>query len=679
MQEQKSFGVLLKKYRLEANLSQEALAARAGLSTRGISDLERGLKQKPRFDTLERLADALSLSAQQRALLQTSARPEMTPKLSASRSVPVSYINSLPHAPTSLIGREQERSFAVACLRSTSTRLLTITGPSGVGKTRLAMQLAEDLSADFSDGVAFVALASIRNAALLPEVLAQALGLREQVDMPMVEQVRSFLQHRQFLFVLDNFEHILEAALSISDLLASCPHLRILVTSRTPLRVRAENVFPLVPLPLDYAITLFRNRAQAVRPGGAYEGTTVAAICEQVDRLPLAIELAAMQVRLLSLTEVLERLSNRLALLRGGARDMPARQQTMRDAIAWSYELLTAEQQRCFRAMGVFEGGWTLEAAEAIAWDQGDITREEVILTLAALIDCSLVQVETQIERPSRFGMLELIREYALVQLLMAGEEEIYRWRHAAYYAHLGESIVPFGPGQGVGETQLVQDFPNARAALQWVAEKREVELGLRLVHAFGKFWFSRGQMSAAEVWLERISALDERVGDQRVPHVLRADVLYLFGETLISLGKLERTEAMANEALKRAQARLDYSTMSMAFAILGEVAQQRGRLDGAATYFTESDRHARQTEHLSIKGTALSNRSELARLQGDVALATTLAEEGLLQAQAAGIDIYSRQIHHHAGPSGSRAGKLRSGQNALPGGSCALPHYWQP
>ena len=204
MQEQKSFGVLLKKYRIEANLSQEALAARAGLSTRVIIDLERGLKQKPRFDTLERLSDALSLSAQQQALLRASARPEMTPLPSASRSVPVSYINNLPQAPASLIGREEERLFAVASLRSTSTRLLTITGPGGVGKTRLAMQMAEDLSADFSDGVAFVALAPVRDAALLPEVLAQTFGMREQVDTPMVEQVRAFLQPKQVLLVLED-------------------------------------------------------------------------------------------------------------------------------------------------------------------------------------------------------------------------------------------------------------------------------------------------------------------------------------------------------------------------------------------------------------------------------------------------------------------------------------------
>ena len=254
MQEQSSFGALLKRYRLVAGLSQEALAARATLSARAISDLERGIKLRPHFETLELLTDALSLPAQQRALLHASARPEMAPAPSATRWA--SSISSLPLAPTPLIGREQERSRALACLRSTSGRLLTITGPSGVGKTRLALQLAQDLSADFSDGVAFVALAPVRDAALLPEVLAQTFGLREQVDTPMVEQVRAFLQPKQVLLVLDNFEHLLEAVPIVADLLASCPGLHLLVTSRVPLRLRTEQVFPLASLAPDDAVTL---------------------------------------------------------------------------------------------------------------------------------------------------------------------------------------------------------------------------------------------------------------------------------------------------------------------------------------------------------------------------------------------------------------------------------------
>ena len=636
MQEQSSFGALLKRYRLVAGLSQEALAARATLSARAISDLERGIKLRPHFETLELLTDALSLPAQQRALLHASARPEMAPAPSATRWA--SSISSLPLAPTPLIGREQERSRTLACLRSTSGRLLTITGPSGVGKTRLALQLAQDLSADFSDGVAFVALAPVRDAALLPEVLAQTFGLREQVDTPIAEQVRACLRPKQVLLVLDNFEHLLEAVPIVADLLASCPGLHLLVTSRVPLRLRTEQVFPLAPLAPDDAVTLFRACAQAVQPGGAYEGATVTAICERVDRLPLAIELAAMQVRILSLTQLLERLTHRLALLRGGARDLPTRQQTMRDAIAWSYELLTAEQQRCFRALGVFVGGWTLPAAQAVCWAEGESRPDEAILPLAALVDASMVQVVMRPEGTTRFGMLELMREYALEQLCAAHEEEMCRQRHAAYYAHRGESVAPFGPGQGAEEAELVQDFANARVALQWAEERREAELGLRLAVAFGRFWYSHGQMSEAEGWLERMLALEGRAGEQGGLLVLRAEALYLYGETLVSLGKLERAEAVATEAVERARAGLDHSGMSMAFAVLGMAAQMRGKLDEAATSFTESDVHARQTEHLSIRGTALGNRAELARLQGDMVQATALFEEALSGVQALGM-----------------------------------------
>src|SRR5438270_3280081 len=226
------------------------------------------------------------------------------------------------------------------------------------------------------------------------------------------------------LLVLDNVEQVLESASFVADLLASCPGLFVLGTSRRSLHLRAEHELQVAPLPVEDAVALFRERAQAIRPERAYAVDEVAAICEQVDRLPLAVELAAMHVKVLPLPELRERLSHRLALLRGGARDLPPRQQTMEDAIAWSYELLTEEQQRCFRALGVFVGGWTLEAAEAVGIAQGEVAAEESILTLAALVDASLIQAEMSTGEAVRFGMLELMRDYALQRLHKAGEEE---------------------------------------------------------------------------------------------------------------------------------------------------------------------------------------------------------------------------------------------------------------
>jgi non-specific serine/threonine protein kinase len=296
---------------------------------------------------------------------------------------------------------------ALTLLSSAGVRLLTLTGPAGVGKTRLGLQIAREMGEHFAGGVVFVPLATLRNISLLPGVIAHALGLRESLEGEISEQVIRFLQEKHFLLILDNFEQILEAASFVADLLSKCPRLSVLVTSRMPLRLRAEQVFPLAPLPLTDAVTLFQERALAIRPGGVYTPPEVAAICERLDRLPLAIELAAMHVKTLSLPDLYERLTHRLAILRDGARDLPGRQQTMEEAIAWSYDLLTVTQQQCFRALGIFVGGWTLKAAEAVCRAEEEKAPEEMILTLAALVDASLIQVEIPVDGPARFGMFE--------------------------------------------------------------------------------------------------------------------------------------------------------------------------------------------------------------------------------------------------------------------------------
>ena len=578
--EQTSFGTLLRRYRTTAGFTQEALAARAQISARTIADLERGINRTPRHDTFELLMSALDLTAQQRALFLAMVRPEMT-----ATAVGTLSLSRFPLPPTSLIGREQEMTRALTLLRSDEVRLLTLTGPAGIGKTRLGLQIAREMSEHFADGVVFVPLATLGNAALLPGIIAHALGLRESLEGEISEQVITFLKEKHFLLIFDNFEQILEAASYVADLLSTCPRLSVLVTSRMPLRLRAEQLLPLAPLPLADAVTLFQERALAVRPMGVYAPREVAAICERLDRLPLAIELAAMHVKTLSLPDLYARLTHRLAVLRDGARDLPARQQTMEEAIAWSYDLLTETQQQCFRALGVFVGGWTLEAAETVCRAEGEKTPEEIILTLAALVDASLVQVDIPVDGTARFGMFELIREYALGRLRAAGEEEPCRRRHAVYYARLSERASSQGPGQRAQEAFLLQDVPNMRAAIQWAEEQQEVALGLQLARFSWGGWFSQSQINEAEGLLERMLALSWQSEEQEVPFGSRAVALYASGQSLLRRGKTKRAEAVAREALFRAQRRGDHCGICSALAILGQIAQRSGNLDEAAIF----------------------------------------------------------------------------------------------
>ena len=634
MSDQKtSFGILLKRYRMAAGLTQEALATRAGLSARTVADLERGIHRAPRQDTFELLLTALDLPAQQQALFVALVRPDMMAMTDGIRS-----LSRIPLPPTPLIGREQEITRALHFLQHDRVRLLTLTGPAGVGKTRLAMQLARELSQHYADGALFVPLVALGDPSLLTHAIGEALGLHASSEGEMSKQVTLFLQEKQLLLVLDNFEHIQEAAPYVADLLSLCPDLSVLVTSRVPLHLRAEQILHLTPLTLEDAIRLFQERALAIRPEGVYAAQEVAAICERLDRLPLAIELAAMHVKTFSLADLHERLAHRLKLLRDGSRDLPVRQQTMEDAIAWSYELLTERQQQCFRALGVFVGGWTLEAAEAACGAEEEKNPQETILALAALVDASLVQVDIPVDGHARFGMLELIREYALQRLSEACEEELYRRQHAVYYAHLSERASSVVPGQSVQDALLLQDVPNVRAAIEWALEQQEVAVGLQLARFSLGSWFNQGRISEAERTLERVLTLSWQSGAQEVPFGPRAVVLYAFGQILLARGKTERAEAVAREALSRAQRSGDHGGICSALAILGQIAQRGGNLDEAEAFFAKSDELATLEKSPDLQGFTLRNLAELARMRGDLVRATALYEEALAVVRALGM-----------------------------------------
>ncbi len=474
-----SFAQLLRRYRRAAGLTQEQLAERAGLSARAVSDLERGENRTPRRDTLELLADALGLSADDRAAFDgTVNRTRVTAEATREAQPPSaptasdSVSDTLPAQPTAFIGREREFEAVQARLLDPETRLLTLVGPGGVGKTRL-LQVATAARDAFADGMTFVPLAPIGDPDLVLSTIARTLDVPEAPGQTLDKTLATALRGKRTLLVLDNFEQVLAAAPSIAALLAAVPTVTALVTSRAALRVRGERVHPVAPLtiptpplpPLDAisqyeAVRLFIARARDAQPDFAVTNETapaVAEICARLDGLPLAIELAAARTRLLTPEALLARLSSRLKLVTGGARDLPARQQTLRAAIDWSYNLLDPDEQALFARLAVFAGGRTLEAVEAVCDAAADLPFD-TLDGVESLVDKSLLRREPGASGESRLVMLETIHEYARERLKASGEQEALERTHAHYYLTLAETAAPhlIGPEHEAWAARLV-------------------------------------------------------------------------------------------------------------------------------------------------------------------------------------------------------------------------------
>ncbi|HET7273298.1 MAG TPA: tetratricopeptide repeat protein [Rubrobacter sp.] len=652
------FGELLRSHRDSLNLTQEELAKRTGLTPQAVGLLERGQRRRPHGYTVDKLAEALGLAGRDLARFRAAARRSPVRHAIAEPSR-----DDLPTPATPLIGRDREARSVVRLLLREDVRLLTLTGPGGIGKTRLALEVAGRSRDAFPDGISFVPLASLRDAALFPSVLAETLGIKEVAGQALLETLTRYLQDGQVLLVLDNFEHLPTAAPVVGELVGRCPQLTVLVTSRAPLRLGGERQFPVPPLPLpdtapqspadsvepSPAVELFRQRAQAVLPIfdlSATNAAIVARICRRLDGLPLAIELAAARVKLFSPQALLARLDRGLQLLTGGARDLPERQQTLRDTVAWSYDLLNLAEQALFCRLAVFAGGFTLEAVEDVCVYGGlEQMQSNLLETVASLVDNSLLVsraesiVRQEEDEQPRFTMLETIREYALERLVSEGEAEEAHRKHARYYVELAEVESKRWNEAKWGSqfTRIAKEHDNLKAALGWAVQNRQVETGARLALALWWFWIERGYVSDAHRWIEALLELDraESAAGEGLPDRTKAYLLQVAGILAMAQGDHNRAAALHEEGLKVYREMGHKKGESASLRELGFVAYERGDYERAVRLQEQSLALAR--EFGTTFGIAWSLRAlaDAARGQGDLGRARTLLEEGLALARS--------------------------------------------
>jgi predicted ATPase/class 3 adenylate cyclase len=556
--------------------------------------------------------------------------------------------NNLPAQTTEFIGRKAEIEEIVKNLSKHSVRLLTLTGPGGTGKTRLSQESAAEMMDYFPDGVFFIPLAPISDPELVPTTIARTIGVREGGGLPPLENLKAYLGDKHMLLLLDNFEQVMDATGIVSELLAAAPDLKLILTSRIPLQVRGEQEFPVPPLDVPginvaleeiesiECVQMFVALAQAAKPSFEFNrenSAAVAEICRRLDGLPLAIEIAAARSRMLSPQAMLKRLDESLKLLTGGPKDLPARQQTLRGAIDWSYDLLETADRTLFARLGVFVGGFTLEAAEAVCNPNDQL---DVFTGIETLLTNSLLKLANPGDDEPRFELLQTIREYALEKLVDNGELDELRQRHAEYFNQKSDEIMwQLYSARSVEFLKILEtEQDNFRAALKWSLESPD-RIGVGIQIAFGIFWFwyRYGHFHEGREWCERLLIQSDELGH----HPLRAMVLATIGMMAMWEGDLNVAVGYALESLDIWRALEEPEGLGLSLMTAGIVLLNQGQDDRARPYLEESVEVFREIGATWLEGTALVHLGNVALGQGDIDAALVYLEKGEIIARQVG------------------------------------------
>jgi predicted ATPase/DNA-binding XRE family transcriptional regulator len=643
------FGAQLKALREAAGFTQEELASIAGLSVHAVSALERGHRRRPHVETVRALSAALDLTGATRDALIASAR---TPAHSAAIDTPGDA--GLPLAPTVLLGRDADVQTLRLWLADHTARLITLIGPGGVGKSRLALEIARAIAAEGVARVVFVPLAGIQNAAFVAPAVAEALGLSDVTASDLPSRARAACQNRPTLMVLDNFEHVLDAAPLVSDLVRSVASLEVLVTSRAPLRLRGEREYSVGPLALDVdsnatspadiarspAVRLFVERVRDVRPEfrlTVTNGPTVTAICRRLDALPLALELAAPWMKILSLQDLLRRLDHDVLMSTPGPRDLPERQKTMNATVAWSYQLLDPNEQRAFRRFGALPGLFPIDAAAAVlAGREGAAGRnDEALAAAASLIDKSLLlRAESPVVTTCPlYHMLETVRAYAAMELTASGERDD-AMEGLVRYAHAESSLAAtglLGPSQVEWLDRVREDLETYRAVLTWLIDRGRAAEAAAIAWQLKYFWLIRGHPAEGLGWYQQI------LNGPSLPPA--AELRALAGAAVFwyTQGDVDRARGALSRALTLPCEAEAADVVAHAGYLFGHVEHTAGHLSAAREWFGRS---ATQFRALGIPagiGNAMSGQAVVALASGDADQAERLLDQATSVLRKAG------------------------------------------